>query len=611
MRSELVEIVRCLVRIGKKARASHRWRLGLAILLMAGAGALTNVPPVALGKLLDQFVEGSKITFGIVWPFLAVILGCILLREVLQVARKYCVEDTCTRLEKETRTQAVEHLMQLDLLFFADELTGSLQGRLNRSIEGVIRLLKLSFLDFLPTTFTALFALGIALFRAPMLGVMMTLVIPVGIWIVLKQVRSQKGIRINLLEGKDELDGTVVEVLGGLEEVRAMDTWRHEVARVEETAERLRGLEITHHIWMAVYDAAKYLNEGLFHIAVLAMAIWMASTGQISVGDILTYSMLFMGVITPLREIHRILDEAHESSIRARNLYDLMDEPKDQAFSRREDFIQVSDVPRGISPAIKADNIQFSYPNAGTPAISNFDLTVRAGEFVGICGPTGCGKSTLLKLVLRLLHLDSGSISILGQDINQMSHGALAQRIGYVGQQPFLFSGTVSENIAYGCEGSSQADIEEAARMADIHPEIMNMSEGYDTQIGEHGSKLSGGQRQRVALARMFLRRPDILILDEATSALDNISEETVQSALNETMAGRTVIAVAHRLTTLRAADRIIVLEDGRIREEGRFEDLARRGGLFGRLLEASGDQPEDEECSPVVVPTGPVMAGS
>lgn len=596
MKTACLEIARCGRRVGSNLRRGQRWRLVVALVLMALTGALTNVPPILLGKLVDRFVDASMFQLLDAWPVLAVILASILVREALQVGRRYLVEDTCTRVEKDVRVATVRHLLHLDLGFFADRQAGSLHGRLNRSIEGLVKLIKLCFLDFLPSAFVAAFALGVVLYRAPLLGGAMALVVPIGFWIVRHQVASQKGIRITLLRGKEDIDGAVVELLGGIENVRALHTEDFETARVERVAERLRAKEIVHHLWMAGYDAAKYVNEGFFHVFVLGMSIWLATTHVISPGDILTYSMLFLGVMMPLRELHRILDEAHESSLRLYDLFDLMDLPEDRSFAPI--VAPAAARPRGNEPAVSLSGLHFSYPGVREAVLNNFDLVVRAGEFIGICGPTGCGKSTLLKILLRLLHAQQGAVSLFGRDIASITREELAQKVGYVGQNAFLVSGTVFANIAYGMDDVLPEAVAEAARKANIHDEILAFPLGYDTPVGERGALLSGGQRQRVALARVFLRAPSLLILDEATAALDNLNERVVQTAIEECMVGRTVIAVAHRLTTLRNADRIIVCDKGGAVEAGTYHELLVAGGLFARLAHASmGADPAFTEC--------------
>ena len=233
-------------------------------------------------------------------------------------------------------------------------------------------------------------------------------------------------------------------------------------------------------------------------------------------------------------------------------------------------------------------NVRFSYPgsNGNGPAIRDANLNVEAGERVGIVGRTGCGKSTLVKLLLRLYHPDGGHISLDGLPIDEVSRDHLAQRVGYVSQNPFLFSGSVEQNIAYGACVAKRSQVEEVARRARIHDEIVNELGGYDAPVSERGANLSGGQRQRIALARLFLKNPSLLILDEATSALDNATEAAVLAALDELAAGRTLIAIAHRLNTIRRMDRILVMDHGRIVEGGTYSDLVHREGPFRSLCE-------------------------
>lgn len=589
MQKEFRELFSCIGRVAAILTSKQRIRLVVALCLMAIAGALTNVPPVVLGKLLDSFVLHHVLNFKQTWTFLAFIMGATLVREAMQVLRKYLIEGTCTQVEKDMRISSVRHLLRVDLSFFSMHQIGSLHGRLSRSIDGLVKLIKLSFLDFLPSIFVAAFALGVVFFRAPLLlGLAMALVVPISLLVVVIQVASQKGIRIGLLRGKEKIDGTLVELLSGLENVRAMHTGRFETNRVENVSEELRHKEMVHHVWMAVFDAWKYVNEGLFHVVVLAVSLWLASNGQISTGDVLTYSILFAGVIAPLREVHRILDESHESSIRTRDLFGIMDIPEDRSFNTISS-ISANMVPNFQSDiAVRTKGLCFTFPDSDSPAVKDLDLTVREGEFLGICGPAGCGKSTLLRVLLRIIHPDSGEIILLGRNLLNYKREELAQMIGYVSQYPFLVSGTVFQNIAYGMCNAPPEIVNEAARKANIHEEILNFPMSYNTQVGERGCNLSGGQRQRIALARVFLRSPSLLLLDEATAALDNINEMAVQTAVEEAMIGRTVISVAHRLTTLRSADRIIVMEKGGIAESGTYLELLTSGGLFSHLAKAS-----------------------
>jgi ATP-binding cassette subfamily B protein len=423
-------------------------------------------------------------------------------------------------------------------------------------------------------------------------------VIPLSVFLTLWQLISQKNVRLKLLRTREEMDGTVVEQLAGLDYVRAANTQHQEVKRVAYTAEKRRAREIRHHFQMSLFGCAKALNEGLFHILVLGTSIYLAVHGQIKPGMILTYSWLFLNVMTPLSEVHRIIDEGHECSLRVGDLIDILATPTDESFHparTREPSLD------GRGPTIQVEGLRVEYETADgehKQALDGVSFAIRRGEWVGIAGPSGSGKSTWLKALLRLIHPQGGRIVLGGVPLEEVSRESIARLIGYVGQQPFVFAGTVEENIAYGVEKASPEDVRRAAEMACIHDEIRAMPGGYKAEVAERGQNLSGGQRQRLALARLFLKDPPILILDEATSALDNISERNIQRALAETRSDRTVIMVAHRLSTMLDADRILVFEQGHVVESGTYNELVQMGGVFSELL-LCAQEGSGVHCSP------------
>lgn len=537
-------------------------------------------------------IPGPQLLKQIAIAYLIAIALVHVIAEALQVTRKCLIENTCTRIEKETTVNLVTHLLRVDLSRLSAERVGALHGRIHRSVEGFIKFLKLAFMDFSPALFSAGMALLVALYTQPWIALVMAAVIPASLFITVRQIMSQKGIRVELLRKREGLDGTVVEQLSGLEYIRAANTLPIELQRVEHVAEERRSMEIRHHVAMAVFDAIKKLNEGVFFIAMIAGSIFLALEGRIFTGDILTFSLLYLQVIMPLREVHRILDDAHESSIRVGDLLQMMHEPLDDSYGSR-----TARAPRldDECPVILVDHLGMNYrmlDGRMKRALDDVSLQIRRGETIGAAGPSGSGKSTWLKIVMRLVHSTEGVVLLGGEPIQAISREDIGRLIGYVSQTPFVFAGTVAENIAYGSAGASQADIERAARLAYIHDEILAMPNGYQTLLAERGQNLSGGQRQRIALARIFLKDQPILILDEATSALDNISEKKIQQAIADTRSDRTVIMVAHRLSTLREADRILVFDQGRIVETGNYDELLARGGVFTQLVRSAEGHP-------------------
>ncbi len=408
----------------------------------------------------------------------------------------------------------------------------------------------------------------------------MILVIPVGMFIVFRQISTQKGIRVELMETKAEMDGTMVELLGGIETIRTLDSAQAEGGRIEARSEQLRKKEMRHHRAMAFYDCLKFVNEAVFSVLVIGISVVLASQRVITVGTVLTAYLCFTQLTGPLRELHRILDEFSECIVLADDYFRMVELPLDFSYQ-----------PQASGPAgrLEGNGIEvccadFSYPEKPEEKIlQGITLSIRPGAFIGIAGPSGCGKSTLIKM-LDKLEQAQGEIRLGGVELSRLSRQELAENVALVPQTPFLVADTVYNNICYGMKRQVSAEeVRDAARKANIAADIEKLPGGYAFVLSEGGTNLSGGQRQRIALARVFLRKPKILILDEATSALDNTSEKYIQSEIEKMKeaCGTTVISIAHRLTTLQNCDEIIVIDKGRIVQRGAFQELAATPGIF------------------------------
>lgn len=580
----------------------QRLALVLAVVVMGVASAANTAIPLCLGRLVDAVSPESRreMAQGAVVQVAAtylLIIGCAyVVRETLNVLRRLLVENACTRIDRDLCVRTVGHLMKVDLSTLANEQVGALHGRIIRSVDGMVRFLRLSFLDFIPALITGGFALTAALTKEPRIALVMVGVVPLSIFLTMRQLVTQKDVRLGLLRSREAMDGTIVEQLGGLDYVRAANTQQEEVRRVALVAERRRAKEIRHHFEMSLFGCGKALNEGFFHLLVIASAIILFIHGGIKYGDILTFSVLYLNVMAPLNEIHRFVDEAHESSLKVGDLTALLDEPVDRSFRPANPC-----APRIAvgTPLFCVDDLEVEYRLAdgrSRRALKGISLTIRHGETIGVAGRSGCGKSTWLRVLMRLTHPSAGAVSLGGVPLEGITREAIGELIDYVGQSPFIFAGTIAQNIAYSRPSASLDEIRDAARMACIHDEIEMMPGAYDAMVTERGQNLSGGQRQRIALARVFLKNPPILILDEATSALDNISERRVQQAINAARVDRTVIIVAHRLTTLLNTNRIFVFDDGRVVESGTYGELVNQGGLFSELVHSAAS-----ESSPTV----------
>lgn len=461
-------------------------------------------------------------------------------------------------------------------------MRGNIHGRLNRSLDGTTDMLKLIFMDFAPSIFTGVAAIVVIFMKLPLpLALTMMLVIPIGIAIVIRQISTQRGIRLELLESKSKMDGTMVELIGGVDVIRISDSVGFECDRFEDYSEYLREKEMKHHKAMAKYDCFKFVNEAVFSVIIIGASVYMAAQSTISIGTVLTAYLCFTQLLGPLQELHRILDELSESTVLAQEYFKIAAIPEDFSYN---DKLLTDSATIPTHNMLEVEHLEFHYAEApGEAVIKDLSLAVKTGEFLGIAGPSGCGKSSFINTISKLEQA-KGVIRLAGRDLGSYTREALSRRIALVPQSPFLIAGTIYDNITYGLDHKPDLEaVKEAARKAYIDDVIEKLPGAYDFMVSESGNNLSGGQRQRLAIARIFLRRPELLILDEATSALDNTSEKHIQTEIERLKeeAGTTIISIAHRLSTLKNTDRILVLDKGQIAEAGSYDDLIEKDGIF------------------------------
>ena len=556
----------------------------IIVLIMIISAGLTQVTPKAIGWLTDDILTQEEIAFSKVIPFLILILIVNVANEVIKIGRRVMVEDTATRTEKEARGMVIKSLLMAPLSYFRENMTGNIHGRMNRCLEGTVKLEKLLFMDFAPAIFNSIAAIITIFITLPfILALPMMLVIPIGVFIVFKQIHSQKGIRVELLESKSEMDGTIVELINGIEVIRISDSVNFETNRFDNKSEFLRSKEMKHHKAMAMYDCLKFVNQAFFTVLIIGISTYLATKNIISVGAVLTAYLCFNQLIKPLEELHRIFDELSECTVLATDFFKMVEIPNDFSYS------EVSNKKENIKTDSIVDikDLMFYYNEDEEKVIlDNFNLQIDKGMFLGIAGPSGCGKSSLIKAISKL-EKGHGRIIVDSKNIDSLSRKDISELIALVPQSPFLIAGTIYENICYGLDREvSMEEVKEAAKKAYILDYIESLPDKFESLISEGGNNLSGGQRQRIAIARIFLRKPKILILDEATSALDNTSEKHIQTEIEKLQKenNTTIISIAHRLTTLKNCDKIIVLNKGKIEESGKYDELIEKNGIFSDM---------------------------
>ena len=577
-------LIKVLKKIYKLLDTKQKLRFILIIIIMIVSAVLAQMTPKAIGWLTDDILTKNEISFNKVIPFLVFILIVNVVNEVIKIFRRVLVEDTATRTEKKARGMVIKSLLMAPLSYFRKNMTGNIHGRLNRCLDGTIKLEKLLFMDFAPAIFNAIAAIITIFLTLPItLAMPMLLVIPIGVFIVLKQIKSQKGIRVELLESKSEMDGTIVELINGIEVIRICDSLDFETKRFDDKGEFLRAKEMKHHKAMAMYDCLKFINQAVFTVLVIGISTYLATKNIISVGAVLTAYLCFNQLLRPLEELHRIFDEVSECTVLATDFFKMVEIENDFSYLP----IKTKSENKLTNEIINMENITFRYSeNEDKIILDNFNIGIEKGMYLGIAGPSGCGKSSLIKSICKLEKAD-GTIIIDDRNIDNLTRKDLSKLIALVPQSPFLIAGTIFENITYGIDREVSIDeVEEAAKRAYIYDYINGLPDKFDSLVSEGGNNLSGGQRQRIAIARIFLRKPKILILDEATSALDNTSEKYIQAEIEKMKQenNTTIIAIAHRLTTLKNCDRIIVLNKGKIEEDGKFDDLIEKNGMFSDM---------------------------
>ena len=575
-----------LKKIYKLLERKQKFIFMLIIAIMITSAILTQITPKTIGWLTDDILSKNEVSFEKVVPFLVLILIVNVINEVIKIIRRVLVEDVATRTEKKARGMVIKSLLMAPLSYFRANMTGNIHGKLNRSLEGTVKLEKLLFMDFAPAIFNSVAAIiTIFITLPPVLALPMMLVIPIGVWIVMKQIRSQKGIRVELLESKSQMDGSIVELINGIEVIRICDSVKAETNRFDGKSEFLRAKEMKHHKAMALYDCLKFINQAVFTVLIIGISTYLATKGVITTGSVLTAYLCFTQLLKPLEELHRIFDELSECTVLAKDFFGMVEIEND--FS----YILPDKKSRNIKEnesAVKIENLTFYYNEDKSKIIlDDLNLDINKEMFLGIAGPSGCGKSSLIKAICKLEKGD-GKIFIDSKNINNLSRKDISETIALVPQSPFLIAGTIYDNICYGIDEDVPMEaVEEAARRACILDYINSLPDKFESLISEGGNNLSGGQRQRIAIARIFLRKPKILILDEATSALDNTSEKFIQNEIEKLQKenNTTIISIAHRLTTLKNCDRIIVFNKGKIVEDGKYQELIDQGGIFSDMF--------------------------
>ena len=579
-----------LLRLWRFARP-YRKQLAAGFALTMASTAATLVPPYLTIPLMDDILipyqNGQTIDPWLVLTYLGGLLLAALAAWGLSWARTYILALVSERIGADLRTTTYEHLLRLSLDYFGGKRTGDLMARIGSETDRINVFLSLHALDFI-TDVLMIFMTAVILFSInPWLALVTLVPLPFIAWMI-------HTVRDRLRTGFEKIDrvwsevtNVLADTIPGIRVVKAFAQEKREAQRFRDANQH--NLEVNDKLnktWSLFTPTVSLLTEiGL--LVVWAFGIWLVSRNQITVG-VLTAFIAYIGrFYGRLDSMSRIVSVTQKAAAGAKRIFDILDH-----VSNVPDPAQPVKVDK-IAGSITMQNVGFRYGSRAV--IKGLDLEIRAGEMIGLVGHSGSGKSTLVNLINRFYDVSDGSIQVDGIDIRRFAVADYRRHIGLVLQEPFLFFGTIAENIAYGKPDATREEIVAAARAAHAHEFILRLPHGYDSLVGERGQGLSGGERQRISIARALLIDPRILILDEATSAVDTETEKEIQRALDNLVQGRTTIAIAHRLSTLRKADRLVVMDRGEVVEVGPHDELMDKQGAYWRLYEAQARRAEED----------------
>jgi ATP-binding cassette, subfamily B, bacterial len=531
--------------------------------------------PLAVQWFIDTLLPGGN--WNMIVGVSIGLLSLYVISTFLQFIVNYWGHKLGINIETDMRQQLFQHVQKQSFRFFDNTKTGHIMSRITNDLFDLGELAHHGPEDLFIAVMTFVGAFWIMLTINVKLALITMIIVPFLIWLITYTNLKMNAAWKNMYSDIADVNARVEDSVSGIRVVQSFTNEDYEIERFTTNNRKFRRAKLTAYKVMSFSASSIYMLTRLMVLVVLVYGAWLSFRGTLSYGELVGFVLYVNVLFKPIDKISAILELYPKGMAGFKRFTELMDQNPDVV--DQEDAIEVAH----LKGDIEFRDVTFSY-DKNKPVLEGIDLKINHGETVAFVGPSGAGKTTICSLIPRFYDVNNGGIFIDGIDIRDMTKKSLRSQIGIVQQDVFLFTGTLRENIAYGSLGATFEDIVRAAKQAHLVDFIAALPDGYETQIGERGLKLSGGQKQRIAIARMFLKNPPILILDEATSALDTETERIIQGALADLSKNRTTLVIAHRLATIRSAERIVVVTEDGIAEEGSHDELIEQGGIFANL---------------------------
>lgn len=555
--------------------------MGLFVLDMACALAIALIdlafPFVSRWCMYTLLPESA---FGTFWAVMGIVTAAYVLRSVFTYIIGYWGHTFGIRVEADIRQDLFRHVQTLGFDYFDSNRTGQLMSRLTTDLFDVTELAHHGPEDLFVSAVTIVGALIIMFTIQWRLALVLAIMLPVFFCVIWRCRRSMRDASAAVKQTTAHINTEIESCLSGMKTAKAFANEEREMEKFTASNELFKGSKRQFHKAMGRFNAFMEFFLCIMSVAVIAAGGALIMAGELNVIDLVTFSLYVTSFVSPIRRLSNFTEVFANGMAGLRRFVALM--RTDPTLADAPDARELT----AVKGAVDVEHVDFSYQE-GRPVLHDVDLHIRPGETLALVGPSGGGKTTLSQLLPRFYDVTAGAIRIDGQDVRDVTQRSLRRNVGVVQQDVFLFAGSVGDNIRYGRPDATMEEVIQAAKRAEIYEDIMAMPEGFDTEVGERGVLLSGGQKQRVSIARIFLKDPPVLILDEATSALDSVTEARIQKTFDALSVGRTTIIIAHRLSTVRGAGRIAVIDHGAVVELGSHQELIEKDGEYAALVRA------------------------